>query len=244
MKRPSIIAIALLALSLPVSAQLYVQAGLGYAMSLGGVQLDRDRIESTTGVESFTYKYGSYGQGFELAGAVGYTVTPSVALELGICYNLGPSYEAKEVRQNPAQNRERTHTASLFSLVPSIVVKGTAWGMNPYARFGVVVGFPSAKMEEVRPNEVITSTYSGNQFFGFHGACGVAFPMSKELVFFGEFTIQGGSWSPTKLEERVGATVTTITLKDEFTDAEQFVAEQPSLPFGSAGVRAGVRLAL
>ncbi|GEM_PF-4079320 len=244
MKRPSIIAIALLALSLPISAQLYVQAGLGYAMSLGGVQLDRDRIESTTGVESFAYKYGSYGQGFELAGVVGYTVTPSIALELGICYNLGPSYEAKEVRQNPAQNRERTHTGAMFAFIPSLVAQGNAWGVSPYVRFGLIVGFPSAKMEEVRPNEVITTTYSGNQFFGFHGACGVALPMSKDMSFFGELTMQGGSWSPTKLEERVGATITTITLKDEFTDAEPFVAEQPSLPYGSVGVRAGVRLAL
>jgi len=36
----------------------------------------------------------------------------------------------------------------------------------------------------------------------------------------------------------------TITLEIDFTSAGLFVAAQPSLPCGSVGVRAGVRLAL
>ncbi|MEX2115426.1 MAG: hypothetical protein WEB37_00950 [Bacteroidota bacterium] len=84
--------------------QLYIKGGLGYALSLGGMQIDRDRTETAT-LDQFKYHYGAFGGGFEIGGAAGYAVSSSVALELGFWYETGQTYKAADVRLNTAQNR-------------------------------------------------------------------------------------------------------------------------------------------
>ncbi len=221
-------------------AQLYVKGGIGYAASLGGMQIDSDKTQTTAG-DDFKYHYGSYGSGFELGGSVGYTLTPSVGAELGVWYNLGPKYEAKDTRINPAQNRNTTYSGSLLGISPAIVVSGEVFRVKAYARFGFVVGIPKYEVVDTRPN---TDKYSGGMLFGFQGGLGVVIPFRGKLSAFGELSIQNGSWSPTKLERTSGATTTSITLKDAYNSSEQFVRAQPSIPYGNIGLRAGLKIGL
>lgn len=226
--------------------QLYLKGGVGYALSLGGVQIDRDRTE-TASFNQFSYIYGATGGGFEAGAAVGYTASSSVAFELGVWYEFGQSYEANDVRLNPAQNRERVYSGTLFGLAPAMVVSGEMGGLRPYARVGILVGFPTAETKETRPTpNTITDKFSGGLLFGFHGAGGVVLAFQDNLSIFVELALQGGSWSPTKLEEtdQAASTTTTFTLKSDFNDSEPFVAPQPAIPFGNVGVRAGVKINL
>lgn len=224
-------------------AQLYVKGGVGYAASLGGIQIDRDRTETAAG-DDFKYHYGSFGSGFELGGTVGYALTPNVAGEMGIWFNLGSKYEAKDTRLNPANNRSTTYKGSLVGLSPAMVVSGELARVKAYARFGVIVGI--AKYEEVdtRPNATTTDKYSGGILFGFQGGFGLVVPLGNKLSMFGELSLQGGSWSPTKLERTSAATTTTITLKDAYNSSEQFVDAQPSIPYGNVGLRVGIKFDL
>ncbi|MEX2115425.1 MAG: hypothetical protein WEB37_00945 [Bacteroidota bacterium] len=116
--------------------------------------------------------------------------------------------------------------------------------MRPYARFGILIGLPSAKSVETSSNNVTTLTYSGGMLFGFNGGAGVLLPLRGNLAIFVELALQGGSWGPTKVEDKTGATTTATTLKTDFNSNEQFVSDQPSIPFGNIGVRAGVKLNL
>lgn len=225
-------------------AQLYVKAGAGYQLSLGGIQIDRDRVESPSNVDSYTYKYGSYGAGFEVAGALGYSLTSSVAAELGVVMNLGPSYETKEIRQNTAQNSTTTYEGSMLAFSPALIVSGQLGGLKPYARIGIVLGFPSQVITESRPTNQVVNTYSGGQFFGFQGALGTTFSAGGSFTMYVELSMLGGSWSPTKLEEKDGAVTTAFTLKDSYADTETFTLSQPSVPFGSVGLRAGLMFGL
>jgi len=226
-----------------IEAQLYLKAGAGYAASLGGIQIDRDRTETATD-NNFKYRYGSFGSGIEVGGTIGYVLAPSVAAELGVWYNLGSKYEATDTRLNPAQNKTVTYTSSLVGLSPAFVVSGEGSRVKAYARFGVVVGIPKYQVVDARPNATTTDKYSGGILFGFQGGFGLVVPLDNKLSIFGELSLQGGSWSPTKLEETSGATTTTFTLKDTFSSSEQFVAAQPSIPYGNIGFRGGVKLDL
>jgi hypothetical protein len=224
-------------------AQLYIKGGVGYAASLGGIQIDRDRTETAAG-DDFKYHYGSFGSGFELGGTVGYTLRPDVAVEMGIWYDLGPKYEAKDTRLNPAQNRNRSYSGSLIGLSPAFVVSGELARVKGYARFGIIVGFPEYEVVDTRPNATTTDKYSGGLVFGFQGGLGVLIPLGSNLSAFGELSLQSGSWSPTKLEQTSGVTTTTITLKDAYNSSEQFVDAQPSIPYGNVGLRVGLKVDL
>lgn len=223
--------------------QLYIKGGVGYAANLGGIQIDRDRTETASG-DDFKYHYGSFASGFEIGGVVGYQFRPTVSAELRVWYNLGPTYDAKETRLNPAQNRTTTYKGSHLGFSPALVLMTQFAGIKGYARLGVFVGIPKYEVVEVRPNQTTTDKYSGGILFGFQGGAGVVIPFGGGLSAFGELSIQNGSWSPTKLEQTSGATMTTITLKDAFNSSEQFVDAQPSIPYGNIGLQAGLKVDL
>ncbi len=245
MKKLCALVIALSCAGSLAYGQLYFKGGLGYSLSLGGIEIDRDRTENTT-YDHFEFIYGATGGGFEGGAAVGFAVSSSVALELGLWYEFGQSYEANDVRLNPAQNRTRKYTGTLFGFAPAVVISGEMGTLKPYARFGVLVGLPNQKLEETTPTNVITDTFSGGMLLGFHGGAGVILPLQGNLAVFVEIAFQGGSWGPTKLEEkdRNASTTTTITLKSEYNSNEPFVDTQPSIPFGNVGARAGVKVTL
>lgn len=243
MKKICTVIIALSFTGSTAYGQLYIKGGLGYALSLGGMQIDRDRTETAT-LDQFKYHYGAFGGGFEIGGAAGYAVTSSVAFELGLWYEIGQTYKAKDVRLNANQNRTTEYSGTLFGFSPALIVSGEMGNMRPYARFGILIGLPGTKSVETRPNSVTTLTFSGGMLLGFQGGTGVLLPLQGNLAIFVELALQGGSWGPTKVEDVTGAVTTTTTLKSDFNSNDPFVSDQPSIPFGNIGVRAGVKLNL
>ncbi len=186
--------------------RFYINLGLG-----GGV--------STSSSFSLLYDYGGtatdptisvhpvgLGNGFNGSAAFGFRFSRYAAVEVSVNEFLGlPVGGDSSVNLLGASTAEVKILGRMFSVVPAIVFTAGLEKINPYARFGLLIGtFPTVLTKYANENPTtnpssrleIWNHYYGGVALGYAAAGGVSFHISARINLFAELQFTHATWSP------------------------------------------------
>lgn len=265
MSRTNVVAAVALCLILGTAAGFaqgfFVTVNAGYGLGSGTQYLGRNSTYVDAGSRSYEGVSGSFGEGVKLGFSAGYMFTENLGVDLGFSYWLGNTIEINYY--NAPDNREYLKwSGSGFVAVPSIVVATGMSPINPYARFGAVVGILKTKREngDIGPNNRIESTVeeTGNIAFGFAGAVGVTVPVGGAVDLYAEAVLHSVTYSPDQAEltkysvngaDQLPSIQNKVTkYEDDWNSREDTPANNISQavrrPFSSIGFAIGARVTL
>ena len=240
----------------------YVNLNVGYGACMGSGTME-GLSNYSSGQNSSTVEqiYFSLGKGLNFGGTFGYMFNEHVGAELGLSYLLGGKTKAKS--EYTDGTTDYILSSKMFRFIPSIVVAAGTEGVNPYAKFGLVIGTGAVTMdyEDIDDGdiEVRKMKLNGGVAFGINAAIGAIFELSESISLFGELNAINMSYAPKKGEITEATYNGTDVLPDMTTSDKEveFVDEvtynynspppdsQPSkelkykLPFGSFGINFG-----
>jgi hypothetical protein len=250
----------------------YVSANIGYGFMASSANLNNgdylDFYNYTSGSNSATYEQVnvSLGKGLNFGGTIGYMFNKNIGAELGISYLMGGKSKAKD--SYSGGTTDYTLSSKMLRINPCLVLTAGLEKINPYARFGLVIGKGSVKYEYNDNDDGDISIYKmkldGGMALGLTAAIGATYSLNDKMSLFGELNMVNLSYAP-KQGEITEATyngidelpnMTTSDKKIDFVDSytEQFETNPPDseptqmlkykLPYGSFGINFGVRFAL
>lgn len=237
-------------------SQCYIRAGGGYSFALSSTQIGErvtgDNISSTREAV-----YGSFGSGANGEGVIGAAIAEHLCVEIGLSYLAGAHHEIETMygSQNYSISTTQNITAELLSIIPALALTTHVGGVDPYSRFGMIIGFPRLTSEistrQSNPGTTLSGSSKQSEWgglaIGFTGSLGVSFPIGKPAVY-AEVRANTLVWNPTKWKIESGGTTREgeyeMKVSDTLTSSSLPDPLQPSHPFGSLGVVIGVLLPL
>lgn len=192
-----------------------------------------------------------------------------IGAEIGISYLLGSRYEAKdEIFSSFSQPSTATYTMSskMIRFNPSIIITSGIEKINPYAKFGFLIGSGLIDDEfmETTSGDVseLKYRYDGGLAVGFTSSFGGLFELNENMSFFSEINMVNLSYAPTKGEMITAnyngidmlPNMTTSDKKIDFVDSYRNYYNTPSAdsqpseelrqkyPLGSIGLNIGVMI--
>jgi hypothetical protein len=247
-------------------AYISFKAGYGHSMSTQNLEF-LDFYNETSGTNSTTYEQVniSLGKGLNFGGTFGYMFTKNIGTEISTSWLLGSKSKAQY--QYPGGTTDYTISSNMLRIIPSIVIASGLEGVvNPYARFGLVIGMGSVMYEEEDIDQgyvyIEKWKYNGGVALGLNAAIGAIFNLNDLLSLFCEINMYNLSYAPTKGElteaTENGVNVlpdyTTRYREIEFVDSYTYNEYSPppdtqprqelktKLPFGSVGINVGLRI--
>jgi len=246
------------------------QTGYSYKMSSANLasSFDMYNVSSNSGNEKFEAIYISLGQGFQAGGAIGYMFNQYMGVETAISYLWSKTYEANQ--NTEMKTRQYTLSSKMLRILPSIVMQAGFEKVNPYAKFGCVLGlgqvFHTYDSNILDAHTTGETEYSGGLAFGINASVGLTFKLNDKLSLFGEFNTINMSYSPSKGEftkasengEDILPAMRVYNREVEFVDSYEKEPYDPNnpeldynqprkelkfkLPYGSMGVNAGLKI--
>jgi opacity protein-like surface antigen len=207
----------------------------------------------------------SFGKGFNLGGAIGFMFNKNVGAELGINYLFGSQITTTS-KSNDSSSEYNDYTRML-QFRPTIIISAGMDKLNPYAKFGFLVGTGSIESESTQKsgsnNAIIKATRDGGIAFGYHAGVGLSYKISEKIDLFGELTMVNMSYAPTK-SKVTSATfngvnrlseLPVIEKETEYVDSIDIVNVDANsnaprkrlrfrVPFGSFGFNFGLKINL
>jgi|AntAceMinimDraft_16_1070373.scaffolds.fasta_scaffold60570_2 hypothetical protein len=212
--------------------EVYIEFNPGYNFSAGGEFSSKDEyIDNSNGfdytVNHEVVKGFSFGKGLNLDGTFGVMMNENFGAELGLSYllgNIGGKTKITEtdkdyiLTMSGGQFVETTdeyeYYANMLRINPSIVIASDLQGINPYAKFGLIIGSGSFNIkcsyenasydpieDKIQTNETIMEyKYSGGIALGYNASLGALFELNDVFSLFGEFNMINLSYAPTKGE--------------------------------------------
>jgi len=263
----SLVSVMLLA-SVANSQGFYARVGVGLS---GGTTCNLDMLYKYTN-DGTTRKIEvvpvDLGSGFTGAASVGYMVKKYFGFELSISQFLGFSNVGDSIMRIPgAMNATAKISGSMLSVIPAVVITAGLDKVNPYARFGIVLGvmpriygrYEATQTTNPPTDIVIWKQFYGGMALGFNATAGVDFNLSKVVNFFVEATFNGITWSPnyseivtwtkngvdelpTKNAKEIKTKYySTIDLNEQIPDTNPDKKLRSTYPFNNAGVSFGVK---
>ncbi len=246
------------------SQGLFVKGNLGYGLAAGKEYINQNRT-SGGGITTYEGVYTTYGKGLNFGGALGYMFSDHIGAELDVNYLLGSTITATEI--NGGGTEEWKYSASMLKLMPTVIFAVGGNGIDPYTRFGIVIGMlgnVKSEFTDIGGGSIEVRKYkdSGGAALGFTGTIGLNFSLSEALSLFGEVNLTTLTYAPTKGKlteytidgvDQLGSL--TPNLKEiEFVDnytidgALPTVTSKPTqelkiyYPFSSIGIRIGAMM--
>lgn len=238
-------------------------AGYGLKMSSQNIY----NFYNYTGVSnSSTYEQVniSLGEGFNLGSAFGYMLNKNFGLELGVSYLLGGKSKAKDSYYGVTT--DYTISSNFLRIIPSMGITTSFEKLNPFTKFGLVIGSGSIKVETDKNdagNKTVSKTkYNGDLAFGLNAALGILYNLSNNLSFFSEINMINLSYGPSKAEITEATYngndllkyMTTSEKEIEYVNSYTYSSTNPTpdtqpseelkrkYPFGSFGLNIGLRI--
>jgi len=208
------------------------------------------------------------GSGFTGSAAFGFMPSKYVGFEIAITDFIGfPDFGDSIVKMPGGTSTNAIIKANVLSVVPSVVITAGLDKVNPYARFGVVIGvlpvmrnFFEADQPSVNPPKTIKAIqeYTGGVALGFSAAGGVNFKINKLISLYAEINYIGMSFAPTKSElvkytidgidqlptintkERETQYVTKLNLDEQIPNTSPDKKLKKNYPLNSVGASFGV----
>lgn len=248
---------------------IYVKVNTSYGFGMSSQNLEAFGFYNLTeGINTDTYEQVnvSLGRGLVLGATLGNMFNENIGVELGLSYLLGGKSKAKHTW--PGGTADIALSSRMIRINPSLVVASGFGNLNPYAKFGLVIGSGSI-MYEINENDagdiwVEKMKFQGGLALGVSAGVGAVFNLNDNMSFFGELNMVNLSYAPTKGEVTEATSngvnelpeMTIRERKIEFVDRHTInvtappVATQPrqelkqKFPFGSFGLNVGLRINL
>ena len=267
---------ALLSIVFLIFAVCYVQSQGFYARAAmgGGISTSSNfnmlyKYDTDGGKQTVQVVPVSLGSGFTGGAAFGYMFKKYLGVELMVSGFFGLNTTGDSVVNIPgAANSEVTLGGSLVSMIPSVVITAGLDKINPYARFGLLIGaFPWLTVQHTNTNASInppqkTETkvqYLGGVSLGYAAAGGVDININKLITIFVEVSFMHSTWSPSYsevTEYSIDGVDKLSTLTEKQKKTEYYVsldlnetipttspnkALRKTIPFSTAGAMFGVK---
>lgn len=257
---------------------LYVTLGGGYGFGANSYLLGSQTVTTNTGSINTTSEKVlnvSLGQGINLGGSAGYMLNEHVGVELGVGYLLGSKIlvnENTDITSTSTDHFTFNYQTRSLRLMPVLKICGGGELLNPYVKFGMVIGLMNSSMvynDREGTSSGITNTtksetkMTGNNSFGFTASAGVSYKITDNISVFGECMLLAQSLSfskaeITKMELNGNDILPSMSVRNKQTTfSKDFTRDnsgtpdstvpdkQPafSLPFSSVGFNLGVHYA-
>jgi hypothetical protein len=251
----------------------YVKINAGYGMNMSSF-VAQEYSQSSTNIPPYSYSYTteavnySLGKGLNFGGAFGYMFNKNIGAELGISYLLGGTTKIVN-ESNFATGHstfEQTMHSNMLRFIPSVVIASGFEGINPYAKFGLLIGTGSFFVDSDANDDgdimVENWKYNGGFALGLNSAIGAMFTINDNISIFGEIDMVNLSYAPTKAELTEASlngvdqlpTMTTREKETEYVDSYTFDSANPvsdsepakevkfKMPYGSVGLNVGLKI--
>ncbi len=252
----------------------YVNINAGYGLSMSSQNLN-NFYNSTDVLNSRTDEQVnlSLGSGVNIGGALGYMFNKNIGAELGLSYLLGGKSKAQDLYDGDTPlgiptvgTTDYTLSSNMLRINPTLVIASGFEKINPYAKFGFVIGSGSIMSEYIDNDgtdiEIRKEKLNGGLAFGLNAGVGALYSLSEKMSFFGELNMVNLSYAPTNGElteatdnganELSGMTIRqreTVFVSSYNRDAPRPDSQprqelKQKFPFGSFGVNIGLRFSL
>jgi len=253
-----------------LSQNAYVKINAGYGLAAGTQTMWNTTQTTTMAYEAVNY---SLGKGINAAGTFGFMFNKNFGAELNIGYLMGGETEITDkstIGSNTEENVD-IFKGSMVSITPAFIVESGFETVNPYARFGLVIGAMTNVVDEMTETSTVGSTttkvfqkteYKMDLGLGANAAFGLMYNVSESFGIFGECNMNLLNITP-KTSEITEFTVDgTDRLADLTVSEKQYEYEKeytydpanpgstgsPSksikmkMPFSSVGANIGVKI--
>jgi hypothetical protein len=251
------------------SHKMYVSIGGGYGLTSApnSGYAGTTTTSSNPTMHEISNSSGSFGRGIQFGGTFGYMFTQNMSAELNVGYLLGSKITHTETSSRGLFDEEKV-SGNMLRLAPSIKLSVGKKNIQPYLRFGLVIGLIPKITSVYTYTNVISPyteedqiTYSGGTSIGFSAGLGANYKLNDRIGVFVEFSLISQAWAPTK-SVMTKATVNgvdqlplmTISQKEkEFVNSYEQGIYDPNvptkslktyMPFSSIGINAGVLLSI
>jgi hypothetical protein len=232
---------------------LYISGSLGYGSSASSEALNyNSTLDYNTG-NTIRQEgiYGSFGSGVKFNGNLGFLVSDNFGAELGLTYLFGNKYNAKTIiRSTSTVYATLTNELSADGIIitPAMKIQTSSQSLNPYMKFGLVIGIISVAGTNVfisgTTSETYELTFTNDLSFGYSASAGIDYQISNDISFFGELSLISLSVNPSKLESSSGGKTTTTYYKTSWDETDINTDTAQPFPFSSIGLNVGIKLNL
>lgn len=261
--------------SIAAYSQFYINVGGGYNLGIATQSLLAN-YESTNDIEKIENVKTSLGKGLNFGLNLGYMFNGNIGIDLQCSYLLGDETTGESEDNftffdiNYYDFEKISIKSQMFRVNPSIIIASGFEKLDPYAKFGVILGFGSINLnyldEEYENNqledkEVVKWKMDGGMAFGISSALGLMYHISDLISVYGELDLVGMSYAPIKgvmTEYTVNGSdqlpnLTTDDKEIDFVDDITYDYNNPPssaepskelknyLPYSSIGLNIGVR---
>ena len=251
--KQKIVLISLLASILSCGTAMAQNDGLSLRADIGvgfpsGVGTATSQNNTVTTVAPY-----SLGSGFNIAVAGNYMFSEHIGAGLDLNYMIGYASTTTVKIDNPITTTN-VSTGSLFAITPNVIISANSGKINPYARFGIVIGMPSYQVKSTESSVgaytgTNIETYTGGGAIGWYAGFGVQFPLTDKLKLNVELFDRDLTYAPTTdtntqaydgQQKNPTKTMSTSSDPSSGTNTEN----TSYLPFGSVGFKVGVTMNL
>jgi len=198
--------------SIAAYSQFYINVGGGYNLGIATQSL-LNNDESTNNITKIENVKVSLGKGLNFGLNLGYMFNGNIGIDLQCSYLLGDetTSESKDnytfLNINFYDYEKISIKSQMFRVNPSIIIASGFDKLDPYAKFGVILGFGSITLNylyeeyenNILENKVIEKwKFNGGMAFGISSALGLMYHISDLISVYGELNLVGMSYAPKK----------------------------------------------
>lgn len=261
--------------SVAAYSQFYINVGGGYNLGIANQSL-LTNSESSGNILKIENIKVSLGKGLNFGLNIGYMFNNNLGIELQCSYLLSDETFGEDKSNytffgtNYYDYVKTSIKSNMFRINPSIIIAGGFEKLDPYAKFGVILGFGSiiynGLMEEYENDQLQDRSIeewklNGGMAFGISSAVGLMYHISDLISVYGELDLIGMSYAPTKgvmTKYTINGAdqlpnLETIDKEIDFIDDITYDFDNPPssaepdkqlkeyMPFSSIGLNIGVR---
>lgn len=261
--------------SIAAYSQFYINVGGGYNLGIATQSLLAN-YESTNDIEKIENVKTSLGKGLNFGLNLGYMFNGNIGIDLQCSYLLGDETTGESEDNftffdiNYYDFEKISIKSQMFRVNPSIIIASGFEKLDPYAKFGVILGFGSITLNylyeeyennQLQDKEVVKWKMDGGMAFGISSALGLMYHISDLISVYGELNLVGMSYAPKKgvmTEYTINGTdqlpgLTTDDKEIDFVDDITYDYDNPPssaepmkelkfyFPYSSIGLNIGVR---
>ena len=213
MKKTFLLTCIILVMAGTINAQKYyarLGVGVGFGLAFYGPSVDRTINGNTSDVSQM--KSGSLGTGLNINLGAGYMFSKYIGADLGFNEFIGFGVKTKYnlTQTNYTQQYDDKYAGKMFQIIPSIVITPGFEKINPYGRFGLIIGISNTNYSytnnrtgsALKAGVTTVENYKDKDFggvaLGFATALGVDYHINGKFGLYAEINLNGVNYSPKK----------------------------------------------
>lgn len=216
-----------------VESKIYICLNSGYNFKAGSDSNNfENEVRNNAGTDDVSSQAVSFGQGLGFGLSVGYNFNKKIGVELGVNYTKGNEFKTGDTDLN-VYFEGSVFNSKMIQFKPTLNLSGGFDKINPYAKFGFILGIGSVtelKSEETNVDDKILTTflYNGSLSKGFTASLGSTFEIANNLFVFGEINYNYLVFSPdfgTVTESSINGSdnLQTLTIYDKSIEYKETV---------------------